>query len=237
MKRYFLPLLLIGLVTALLTGCYRPATADITPTPSQEDVQLTQMAELGIEAVETSATLTAQALPLTAMPTPTPTMPPLPTAEPTEEPTAVVTAEPVTAEPTAVPTAAPTQQATVAPTAAATTAPSGAETTYTVRAGDNLFRIALRYGLTVERLASYNGITNASMIYVGQAIRVPGSSSAVPTPQPGQGEQTHVVQVGENLFRIALRYNMSHLYLASYNGISNPNQIYPGQVIRIPATP
>jgi LysM repeat protein len=43
-----------------------------------------------------------------------------------------------------------------------------------------------------------------------------------------------VVQPGDNLFRIALRYNMSYITLARYNNIANPSSIYVGQVIRIP---
>jgi LysM repeat protein len=53
--------------------------------------------------------------------------------------------------------------------------------------------------------------------------------------QPGV-EQTHVVQAGENLFRIGLQYGCSVLELSTYNGIANPNWISVGQVIRIPAT-
>jgi nucleoid-associated protein YgaU len=36
------------------------------------------------------------------------------------------------------------------------------------------------------------------------------------------------------LFRIALRYNMSYQRLAEYNGITNPSNIFVGQVIQIP---
>lgn len=44
---------------------------------------------------------------------------------------------------------------------------------YTVKAGDNLFRIALRFNTTVEALAACNNIANPALIYVGQRIRVP----------------------------------------------------------------
>jgi LysM repeat protein len=52
--------------------------------------------------------------------------------------------------------------------------------------------------------------------------------------QPGV-EQVHVVQQGENLFRIGLRYGCPYQTLAAYNGIPNPHYIYLGQQIRIPA--
>jgi LysM repeat protein len=45
----------------------------------------------------------------------------------------------------------------------------------------------------------------------------------------------HVVQRGENLFRIGLRYGFLWTTLAAVNGISNPARIYTGQVLCIPA--
>jgi putative chitinase len=100
-----------------------------------------------------------------------------------------------------------------------------------VQPGDNLFRIALRHGTTVEAIAQANGIANVSQIYVGQELTIPQGTQPA---QPSVGGTTYVVQPGDNLFRIALRYNMSHLRLAEYNGIANPSNIYVGQVIRIP---
>jgi len=99
--------------------------------------------------------------------------------------------------------------------------------------GENLIRIALRYGTTVEAIASANGIANRARIYAGQVLIIPspgGQPPSLPT-----GETTCVVQPGDNLFRIALRYNMDYLYLAQYNRIANPSRIYVGQVLRIPS--
>jgi len=45
--------------------------------------------------------------------------------------------------------------------------------TYTVRTGDNLFRIAYNCGLTTEGLAAFNGIPFPYTIYVGQLVRFP----------------------------------------------------------------
>jgi len=104
-----------------------------------------------------------------------------------------------------------------------------------VQPGDSLFRIALRFGLRVEELATYNNIVNPHRIYVGQMIRVP--AEGMPPSPPSQGEILYTVRPGDNLFRIALRYNLNYLYLASYNGIANPHRIRVGQVIRIPAAP
>lgn len=44
----------------------------------------------------------------------------------------------------------------------------------------------------------------------------------------------HVVQYGENLFRISLRYGTTVPVLAAANNISNPHWIYAGQTLCIP---
>jgi LysM repeat protein len=43
---------------------------------------------------------------------------------------------------------------------------------YTVRAGDTLSAISLKYGTTVQHIADINGIANVNLIYVGQVLRV-----------------------------------------------------------------
>lgn len=44
---------------------------------------------------------------------------------------------------------------------------------YTVKWGDDLFRIGLRYGVSWTVLAHANGLYNANYIYAGQVLRVP----------------------------------------------------------------
>ncbi len=81
--------------------------------------------------------------------------------------------------------------------------------------------------------------TPTQTVEVVLPVVVTGTDAAA-TPQVAATPETtttpgkHVVQAGENLFRIALKYNYSQYYLAKYNGISNPALIYVGQVIRIP---
>ncbi len=213
-------LILLVVVALLVTSCQRPAAPDVTATP-----------DTGIGGQGT--TEPPQETPSVDVPTPVATE--LPTTVPTEEPTAEPTEVP-TAVPTPVPTAEPTPVPTPVPTAVPTTPvqPGGGETVYVVQDGDNLFRIALKYNMDYNTLARYNGITNPALIYVGQKIKIPPASLVQPTPTPGGGATTYVVKAGDNLFRIALKYNMSYLYLAQYNGIAAPYIVYVGQVIKIP---
>jgi len=102
---------------------------------------------------------------------------------------------------------------------------------HVVQRGENLFRIALRYNTTVEAIAAANGIRNPQLIYVGQRLTIPRGGGT--TPPPGGG-RTHVVQPGENLFRIALRYGTTPQAIAAANNLPNVHLIYVGQVLRIP---
>lgn len=51
---------------------------------------------------------------------------------------------------------------------------------YVIQAGDTLFTIAQRFGLTLAQLQSGNCIANANQIFVGQILRVP----SLPPPPP-----------------------------------------------------
>lgn len=50
------------------------------------------------------------------------------------------------------------------------------------------------------------------------------------------GEINYVVKKGDTLSGIASKYGTTWRKLASYNSISDPNKIYPGQIIKIPGT-
>lgn len=60
-------------------------------------------------------------------------------------------------------------------TSAPAPAESEGERKHVVVAGENLFRIGLAYGFTVEELASYNKLADPTRIEVGQTILIPPS--------------------------------------------------------------
>ncbi len=160
--------------------------------------------------------------------------------ETTEEPEG--TAE-VTEAPTAEVTSETTPEATSEATASVTPSPTAVSgSTYVVQPGDNLFRIALRNGLTTQQLAQANGITNPNIIFVGQRLIIPGAGGTpvtvtpvTPTTTPEPPETTsYTVQPGDTLYRIAVRYSTTVAELVSLNTIPNANLIYVGQVLRIP---
>lgn len=120
---------------------------------------------------------------------------------------------------------------------APSTAPQSTENVYVVQANDTLITIAVRHGISVSQLASANGLSWNSWVYAGQRLTIPGSSAANPpaSTHPAQipSDGTHVVQVGENLYRIGLKYGTSAAAIRAANGLAS-DVIYVGQRLRIP---
>jgi len=100
---------------------------------------------------------------------------------------------------------------------------------HTVQPGENLYRIALRYGTTVRAIAAANHISNPNLIYVGQRLVIPTGGS---TPPPGSC--IYVVRRGDTLYSIARHFGVSLATLARVNHIANPSLIYVGQRLTIP---
>lgn len=105
---------------------------------------------------------------------------------------------------------------------------------HTVQAGENLFRISLRYSTNVSTLVSINQLANASVIYAGQTLCVNGTASTPTTPPPAT-QTTYTVQRGDTLYSIARRFNITMTALIQANGIVNSNLIYVGQRLQIPS--
>jgi LysM repeat protein len=108
----------------------------------------------------------------------------------------------------------------------------GGPVVHIVQPGENLFRIALRYGTTVDAIADANYIVNPWFIYVGQRLIIPSTSGG--TLPPGSTGQTYVVQPGDTLYSIAVRYDTTVQALMVANNLSSPNLIYVGQVLNVP---
>lgn len=105
-----------------------------------------------------------------------------------------------------------------------TPAPAPAAETHTVKSGETLSGIAAKYGTTYQHLAAINGINNPDLIYAGQVLKIDGAAAAA---------KTYTVKGGDTLSGIAAKYNTTYQRLAQINGISNPDLIHPGQVLKI----
>lgn len=109
--------------------------------------------------------------------------------------------------------------------------------THIVQRGENLYRIALRYGTTVNAIAAANGLANPNRIFVGQRLVIPGGTGSTGTTAPSTTTGgTYVVRRGDTLSGIARRFGTTTTSLARLNGIANPSLIYTGQVLQLSGT-
>ena len=110
-------------------------------------------------------------------------------------------------------------------------------TAHIVQAGDNLYRIALRYGVTIDALMAANDLTTISVIVPGQILAIPGAAASAPLPAVAvpAGARTHRVAEGESLLQIARRYNVTLDALVRANALTIEAVIVPDQVLIIPS--
>lgn len=134
----------------------------------------------------------------------------------------------------------------------------GGSCVHQVVAGDNLFRLSIRYGVTIDQIAAANGISNIQLITVNQRLTIPGCGTTgnVPPPttsaglntqnpggvvtNPGTGTSTcagtYVVQQYDTLFQISLQCGVPMQSIANANGIANPSIIIIGDQLVIPSS-
>ena len=124
---------------------------------------------------------------------------------------------------------------------------------HTVAEGDTMYTIASQYGVTVDVIVAANDIPTINALELGQQLLIPAPGSVAPTtpeeviagetPAPPAdtsaesappADGKHVVQAGENLYRIGLKYGCSVNQMAEANGIVNVSLIAVGQVLQIP---
>ena len=118
--------------------------------------------------------------------------------------------------------------------------------TYTVKKGDSLWSLSKRFGVSVNSLASANGISNKATLKIGQTLVIPDGSaraevvcvsgSEVVCAKPvmiDEAGRVYKVKSGDSLSRIAKRNGTTVSALKSINGLSSDN-IRVGQELLIP---
>lgn len=87
-------------------------------------------------------------------------------------------------------------------------------------------RRTTHWRLSTARAVVVAVVAAVALAGCGPAVRFDKSPRSAP---PG----TYVVREGDTMFNIAWRYRLDHRDLSRWNGISNPNRIYPGQRLRL----
>lgn len=95
---------------------------------------------------------------------------------------------------------------------------------YVVKSGDTVYQIARRYSTPANDIIFANQLQNPNVLSVGQALVIPSN------------EARYTASRGDTLYSIARRRGVSLQRLIAANPqIADPNRIYPGQTIVIPA--
>ena len=98
------------------------------------------------------------------------------------------------------------------------------KTTYTVQKGDSLWVIANKYGITTEKLKSYNNLTS-NLLSIGQVLKIPQGKTST--------ENIYTVKKGDSLWTIANRYNTTVEKIKVLNNLTS-NLLSIGQQLKIP---
>ncbi len=112
---------------------------------------------------------------------------------------------------------------------------------HNIQYGQTLASISSFYGVGVYALMQANRIDNPNWIYAGQRLCIPdgmrpgpGDNNGYPPPRPMPGG-FYAVQPGDTLASIAWRYGVDVPFLMRLNGLTDPNCLEVGQVLRVSA--
>lgn len=92
---------------------------------------------------------------------------------------------------------------------------------HVVKAGESLYQIASRYGVSVNRIVEDNGISDPGRLVVGQALLIRKETTQ------------YIVQPGDTIYAIADRFGIPVEQLLEANDLGYDAIIYPGDALDI----
>ena len=116
--------------------------------------------------------------------------------------------------------------------------------TYTVQAGDTLWKIARKYNCSITGIVAANSdrIKNPNRIHAGWQLKIPQSGAPITGGTPdavlpeNKKSGRYIVRQGDTLWKIARKYGCSVAEIISLNRelIRNPALIYSGWELKVP---
>ena len=116
--------------------------------------------------------------------------------------------------------------------------------TYTVQAGDTLWKIARKYNCSITGIMAANSdrIKNPNRIHAGWQLKIPQSGAPITGGTPdavlpeNKKSGIYIVRQGDTLWKIARKYGCSVAEIISLNRelIRNPALIYSGWELKVP---
>ncbi len=109
---------------------------------------------------------------------------------------------------------------------------------HTIAAGESLYGISRKYGVTVDQLQQWNHLASPDKIGMGDKLKIYTANAPKEEPSQTVSKPTsttiiHVVKKGENMGRIAEKYHTTIEKILKWNNLTNPDKISEGQKLKI----
>jgi len=104
---------------------------------------------------------------------------------------------------------------------------------YTVKEGDTVSDLALRFGTDAGEIKKLNGLTNPHRIKKGQRLKIPTRGGNGGKENTNGGWITYVVKKGDTLWNIARGFGVLMEKLIQWNNLGAPSRLQVGDRIRI----
>jgi len=108
------------------------------------------------------------------------------------------------------------------------------ERVHRVGPGETLTSIAQRYSVSVESISQANRLPDPDRILVGQMLVIPSAPETATDTSASSIPRRYIVQPGDTLSALAVRFGVSLSTLAEANGITDPDRLQAGQTLVIP---
>jgi len=109
---------------------------------------------------------------------------------------------------------------------------------YTVKAGDNLWNISRKYGVSVEVISSVNNLKEKDLLSLGQKLEIPAIGGRASDSNQKQEPTiiTYTVVKGDTLWSISQRYDVKMNSIISTNNLKEISRLSIGQKLKLPIT-
>lgn len=112
----------------------------------------------------------------------------------------------------------------------------------TVSAGDTVWDLATRHGVSVTDLMKANDLPAHAMVRPGDRLTIPGEKDKAPAAEPAQQKTPetstarHTVASGDTVWDLAEQHGVSVLELQRSNDLAAGSMLRPGQTLKIPGS-
>lgn len=109
---------------------------------------------------------------------------------------------------------------------------------YTVKAGDNLWNISRKYGVSVEVIIDVNDFRDKDFLSLGQKLEIPAIGGRISDSNQKQEPTiiTYTVVKGDTLWSISRRYDVKMISIISVNNLKEISRLSIGRKLKLPIT-